>query len=378
MSLDRPIRQLILCFVAVVLFETGELTADICMSRVTIADPTTTSPWLNYRLIGGFLAVSRTDVFQAMLMVVSLVIIVVTLTNSTESPFSGIGGSSASFLSPFTNDDGSPLTAVFLLSIAGWAFGAFAAQRILQRFMALERKDLVPQSCDISIVCLLAVYGLAVMLGLLTWCALSEANLLTGVTDAERIYFVVSEAFFHPAVMGLLLTAVIAAVMSAADSQLLLASAVACDDFPFVNRVARGIAARARIWLGRLLLIVVGAVAISLFYPESVFDLSVTHGENGCHIWPGDDLGSILAQVQPLGCHGVHPGGDVDGLRVGVPRRRSRQYLGRSAGHAGLPHRHVRGCCCLPPHTKATEGNRRPLRQSELPMSRRPSHRALG
>lgn len=243
-----------------------EATAGVLLTLVAVA---------SYTLIGGFLAVSRTDVYQAMLMFVSLVIIVVTLTSSTESPFSGIGGSSASFLSPFTNDDGSPLTAVFLLSTVGWAFGAFGAQRILQRFMALEREGLVPQSRNISTVWLLAVYGLAVMLGLLSWSALSEANLLTGVADAERIYFVVSEAFFHPAVTGLLLTAVIAAVMSTADSQLLLASAVASDDLPFVNRVARGIAARARIWLGRLLLVVIGAVAaaISLLYPESVFNL---------------------------------------------------------------------------------------------------------
>ena len=247
-----------------------EATTGVLLTLIAIA---------SYTLIGGFMAVSRTDVFQAMLMVVSLIIIVVTLTGSTESPFSGIGGSSAGFLSPFTNGDGTPITLAFILSTTGWAFGTFGAQRILQRFMALESEALVPQSRNISIVWLLAVYGLAIMLGLLAWSALSQAGLLAGVADAENIYLVASEVFFHPAVTGPLLTAVIAAVMSTADSQLLLASAVASDDLPLIKRVAYGMRANSRVWLGRLLLVVIGAVsgavsaAISLLYPESVFDL---------------------------------------------------------------------------------------------------------
>ncbi len=43
-------------------------------------------------------------------------------------------------------------------------------------------------------------------------------GVLAEVADAERIYLVVSEVFFHPIVTGVLLTAVIAAVMSTADS----------------------------------------------------------------------------------------------------------------------------------------------------------------
>ena len=63
--------------------------------------------------------------------------------------------------------------------------------------------------------------------------------------------------------------------MSTADSQLLLASAVATDDMPFIRRVAFRITANARIWMGRALLVAIGciAVAISILYPESVFEL---------------------------------------------------------------------------------------------------------
>ena len=229
----------------------------------------------SYTLIGGFLAVSRTDVSQAILMLVSLLIMTAALIGSMESPFSGTGGSSAGFLNPFTGGDGMPITFVFILSLPGWAFGAFGAQRILQRFMAVEREDRIPQSRNMSIVWLVAVYGLALMVGMLARPALSNLDMLAEVTDAERIYLVVSEVLFHPVVTGLLLTAVIAAVMSTADSQLLLASAVATDDLPLIRRFTYGIVASARVWLGRLLLVVIGCIAatISILYPESIFDL---------------------------------------------------------------------------------------------------------
>ena len=229
----------------------------------------------SYTLIGGFLAVSRTDVFQALLMLVSLLIITVTLTASAESPFSEIGGDHPGFMNPFSDTEGASISFMFVLSAAGWAFGAFGAQRILQRFMALERQDRVSQSRNISLVWLVAVYGLAVAVGLIAHTTLSHPAMATEVTDPERIYLVVSEVFFHPVVTGLLLTAVIAAVMSTADSQLLLASAVATDDLPIFKRITYGITANARVWLGRLLLVAIGCIsaAISILYPESIFNL---------------------------------------------------------------------------------------------------------
>ena len=113
------------------------------------------------------------------------------------------------------------------------------------------------------------------MIGLLAHTSLARSGTAAELADAERIYLMVSEVFFHPVVTGALLTAVVAAVMSTADSQLLLASAVATDDMPFIKKIAYGITANARVWLGRLLLVVIGwiAVAISILWPESIFDL---------------------------------------------------------------------------------------------------------
>lgn len=226
----------------------------------------------SYTLIGGFMAVSRTDVTQALLMVGSLLVMVIALAGWTENPFLEIGNYASSWLNPFNNGDGSRITLATAASMAGWAVGGLGAQRILQRFMALERDDQVKRSRRISVAWLISVFVLAVMLGLIARPALAEIGLLGQAADPELVYLVMAEVFFHPVVTGLLLTAVIAAVMSTADSQLLLASAVATDDLPFIRPLAYRVSGNARVWLGRLLLVIigVGSAVISVYYPESI------------------------------------------------------------------------------------------------------------
>ena len=229
----------------------------------------------SYTLIGGFMAVSRTDVTQALLMLASLLIMVVALTGWTGNPFLNVAGYSSDWLNPFNSGNGEPVTAVAALSMAGWAVGGLGAQRILQRFMALEREAQVPHSRRLSVAWLIAVFALAVLLGVVAQLALSEIGLLDQAADAERVYLVMAEVFFHPAITGLLLTAVIAAVMSTADSQLLLASAVAADDLPIIKTLTYRVSGNARVWLGRLLLVIIGIVSalVSIYYPGSISNL---------------------------------------------------------------------------------------------------------
>ena len=227
----------------------------------------------SYTLVGGFLAVSRTDVFQAVLMLLSLLLISVVLASNvsgmTDTPELPTG-----FWNPLRDADDNLLTPLFFVSVAGWAFGAFGAQRILQRYMALEGRATVEGSRNLSLLWLILVYALALAVGLLAHAVLPEASLLAS-GDSERVYLEIAEIFFHPAVTGLLLTAVIAAVMSTADSQLLLASAVAAGDLPGIRDFAARIADRPRVWLGRALLVLIGLIGavVPILYPESIFDL---------------------------------------------------------------------------------------------------------
>ena len=162
--------------------------------------------------------------------------------------------------------------------------------------MAIEREDKIRQGRAIAVVWLVTVYLLAFAVGVIARPALAEAGMLGEVADSERVYFVVSEVFFHPVVLGVLLTAVIAAVMSTADSQLLLASAIATEDLPVLKRVAMGLAAHARVWMGRGMLLAIGIVSaiLSIWFPDSIFDLV-------SFAWGG--MGAAFGPVMLLGLY---------------------------------------------------------------------------
>ena len=241
---------------------------------------------VSYTFIGGFMAVSRTDVFQSLVMLGSFIILPLTLIVSTAEPFSGVGGP-AGLLNPLTGAGNDPITAIFVLSTIGWGLGALGSQRVLQRFMAIESEAKITSSRNIGVTWIVLIFSFGFLFGVVARPALTQMGLMgelvgaTGVLDPELVYFVVSEAFFLPVFTGLLLTGVIAAIMSTADSQLLLGSAIATDDLPLVKRLAwrlermHVMGASGRVWLGRGLLLAIGgaAGASAIISPDSVSHL---------------------------------------------------------------------------------------------------------
>ena len=225
---------------------------------------------VSYTFIGGFLAVSRTDVFQALIMLGGFIVIPVTLLLTVSNPLQGMGSTAPGFWNPLTGVDNQGLGVLFFLSAIGWALGAFGAQRVLSRFMAVDREENIKSSRNVSTLWIIFIFGLALLMGLVAAPALLDRGEV--LPDAERLYLVVAKVFFHPVVAGLLLTAVIAAVMSTADSQLLLASAIATDDVPFIRKVTYSMQTQYRVWMGRAMLVVVGLAAalISIISPDSV------------------------------------------------------------------------------------------------------------
>lgn len=242
---------------------------------------------VSYTFIGGFLAVSRTDVFQALIMLGGFLIISVTLLVTVNDPFHGLEDTAAGFWNPFTDEDNQGLGPLFFLSSLGWGLGAFGAFRIHSRFMAVDREANIKRSRNIAAVWLVFIFGLALLVGLVAAPALLDRGI--PLPDAEKLYLIVAETFFHPAIAGLLLTGVVAAVMSTADSQLLLASAIATDDAPIIKRITYSMRTKSRVWMGRGMLLLVGVVAavISIVSPESVYALvSLAWGGMGAAFGP--------------------------------------------------------------------------------------------
>ncbi len=199
----------------------------------------------SYTFIGGFMAVSRTDVFQSMVMLVAFIILPLTLIFSTAEPFSGVG-QPGGFFNPFTDAGGGTINAIFVLSTAGWGLGALGPQRVLQRFMAIESEDKIKRSRNIGIVWIILIFSFGFLLGLVARPAIMEMGLMgeltgdEGLFDPERVYFVTSEAFFLPIFTGLLLTGVVAAIPAAIIVTLLTSppSAEVTAQFDRVNERA--------------------------------------------------------------------------------------------------------------------------------------------
>ena len=242
---------------------------------------------LSYTFIGGFLAVSRTDVFQALIMLGGFVIIPLTLMLTSSNPFESLGSAAPGFWNPFTDTDGNTLGLLTYVSALGWGLGSFGSLRLLARFMAMKDEGQIPQSTYIAVGWGGLMFFLGLLMGLVAAPALAARGV--GIPDAERLYLVVSSVFFHPIVGGLLLTGVVAAVMSTADSQLLLASAIATSDVPWLKRITEQMRTGGRVAMGRLLLITVGTLAavVSIVSPDSVFALvSLAWGGMGAAFGP--------------------------------------------------------------------------------------------
>ena len=262
---------------------------------------------LSYTFMG-FVAVSRTDVFQALLMVGAFVIMAVTLMLITANPFQGLENAAPGFWNPFTDAAGDGLGWTPYASALGWGLGTFGALRLLARFMAIKEERMIPRSTYINVGWAVLVFSFGLLAGLVAAPALAARGV--DIPDSERLYLVVSSVFFHPVVGGLLLTAVAAAVMSTADSQLLLASAIAPRDMPWLKRMTERVRAERQVTVGRLLLVAVGlvptvvvfathgcrvryprlscsAAVISILSPESVFALvSLAWGGMGAAFGP--------------------------------------------------------------------------------------------
>lgn len=198
---------------------------------------------LVYTFMGGFMAVCVTDFIQGMLMLVGLLVVPIIaygivggeMTSLIEQ--SGVAGGSASFLNIF-EDNGKPLTFVQILSQLAWGLGYMGMPHILVRFMAVKDKKELKKSRVIAIVWVALSLGMAVLIGIIGRAYMYPTILGTaGADNTENVFIqmilkLFTEEFSLAFIGGLFLCGILAAIMSTADSQLLVtASAVSQDIF---------------------------------------------------------------------------------------------------------------------------------------------------
>ena len=167
---------------------------------------------LSYTALGGFLAVSWTDFFQALLMLAALVLV----------------ASLAFAFAP--NDVAHPSTpAVGALAVASalaWGLGYFGQPHILARFMAIDSAGSVPRARRINLAWMIVAGAAAVAVGA------GGAGYFggNGLDDPETVFIALAGETLTPWLAGVVVAGVLAAVMSTVDSQLLVAATALVED----------------------------------------------------------------------------------------------------------------------------------------------------
>ncbi|WP_289536226.1 sodium/proline symporter PutP [Pseudomonas sp. SO81] len=216
-----------------------------------------------YTFIGGFLAVSWTDTVQASLMIFALIlapVMVMVATGGMDSTFAAIQ------LEDATNFDMlKGATFVGVISLLAWGLGYFGQPHILARFMAADSVKSIPAARRISMTWMILCLGGAVAVGFFGIAYFSANPQLAGpVTEnPERVFIELSKILFNPWIAGVLLSAILAAVMSTLSCQLLVCSSALTEDFykAFLRKNAGQV---ELVWVGRAMVLLIALISIWL------------------------------------------------------------------------------------------------------------------
>ncbi|MGC9422288.1 sodium/proline symporter PutP [Vibrio sp.] len=218
---------------------------------------------VSYTLFGGFLAVSWTDLVQGLLMSAALLIVPITAMNGGFSQLdSDLSDINPQLLTLWNDVKGQPLSIIAILSLVGWGFGYFGQPHILARFKAARsNKDLTTARWIAVIWTALSMCG-AMLVGLVGLVYVTNSGAMQ-LDDGEKIFMLLVNAIFHPVIAGILLAAILAAIMSTADSQLLVSSSALAEDF-YKQVFKQEASSEDVVRVGRLAVILISIVALIL------------------------------------------------------------------------------------------------------------------
>ena len=227
-----------------------------------------------YTLVGGFLAVARTDFIQGIMMFFAILVVPICGTMASggfERTLAEIGSVQASMLQPLTKPDGSTLGAIELISLLAWGIGYFGQPHILVRFMAIRTSGEIRRATHIAMTWVVLSLAAAVAVGMVGRVFLTQE--LTG-TASETVFLVMTNELFPPIAAGLILSAVLAAIMSTASSQLLVAASAFAQDF-YRTLIHKDAEQSELVWISRASVLVIASLAVFLGFNPNSFILDM-------------------------------------------------------------------------------------------------------
>ena len=214
-----------------------------------------------YTFIGGFLAVSWTDTIQASLMIFALLLVPVFAILGAGGP--GQALALVEQVDPTRLDWVGTGGVIAVVSALAWGLGYFGQPHILARFMAADGLATIPRARRIAMTWMILCLGGAVATGFFGIAYFAAHPEVAGPVDAnpERVFIVLSEVLFNPWIAGVLLSAILAAIMSTLSAQLLVCSSALTEDF--YRGFLRPKAGHGElVWVGRAMVLGVALLAI--------------------------------------------------------------------------------------------------------------------
>ncbi len=219
---------------------------------------------LAYTLFGGFLAVSYTDFVQGLIMFLALILVPLFGIFMTG----GFGETAASIreVNPNLLNMVSGVTVLGVLSSVAWGLGYFGQPHIIVRFMAITSVKETKHARRIGIGWMILSLVGAVATALVG-IAYYQQNAGTKLVDPEAVFIALGQIIFHPFIAGIMLAAVLAAIMSTISSQLIVTSSALIEDL-YKAIIKKDAPDKRYVFLGRMSVLLVAIVAAILAWGD--------------------------------------------------------------------------------------------------------------
>lgn len=239
-----------------------------------------------YTFLGGYKAVCWTDMIQGLLMMSALIIVPLAM-------LSNLGGYEAAIsivqeIKPQNLSMGEGVSLLTIISALAWGLGYFGQPHILVRFMSIRSTKEIPTATIVGISWMVISLIGACFIGILGIAYVHKFNLT--LQDPEKIFIVMSQLLFNPWIAGILLSAILAAIMSTASSQLLVSSSTLAEDF--YRRIFKQNASSQMVMrLGRIGVLLVALIAFLISTDKNSSVLSIV-----AYAWAGfgASFGSVM------------------------------------------------------------------------------------
>lgn len=263
---------------------------------------------VSYTFLGGYNAVSWTDFIQGILMMLALVIVPFVVVEHVGGLEKGLAVIES--VDPENLDIIHGSSLVGILSLMAWGLGYFGQPHILVRFMSIRHEDEMHRAKAIGMSwMILSILGsLAVGFFGLAYVITEGVDL----QDSEKIFITLTHLLFNPWIAGFLLAAILAAIMSTIDSQLLVSSSVLTRDI-YHALLRKDASDKELVWVGRITVVAIAVIAWYLSTDKNSSVLKLV-----AYAWAGFGAAFGPVVILSLYRYDITKNGAIAGMIVGA------------------------------------------------------------